>query len=134
MVQECPASEIIVGMCMGCRRTLHLFEQGNGGIQQFLSISQQPVSCGLHVPVHVRPVLLQPGLPAFNRLLARIGFIFQIVRCQRPVQHPHDDIQMVVLVGGQDIGQFPVKLLATRTFQPTDLEPDLSSAAQTVMA
>jgi hypothetical protein len=41
---------------------------------------------------------------------------------------------MVMLVRGQDVRQFPVKFLAARTFQPTDPEPDLPSAAQTVMA
>ena len=114
--------------------THHLLEQGNGRIQQFLSISQQPVPCGSHMSINVCLVLTEPGLPSLNGLLAGIGFKLQIIRCQASVQHPHDDIQMVMLVRRQNIWQFPVKLFAARTFQSANAEPDFSSAAKTVMA
>ena len=41
---------------------------------------------------------------------------------------------MIVLVGSQNIRQFPVKLLASRTLQSANPEPDLFASVQTVMA
>ena len=40
---------------------------------------------------------------------------------------------MIMLVGSQDIRQFPVELLAEWTFQSTEPKPDFCSASQTVM-
>ena len=113
--------------------TLHPFEQGNGGIQQFLSISQQPVPYGFQIAVNVRFILTEPCLPTLNRFLTGVVFIFIFPLGERSFQHSHDDIQVVMLIGYQDIRQFPMKLLAARTFQSADPEPDLFSTTQAVM-
>lgn len=80
-----------------------MLEQGNGGIQQFLTKSQQPVTGGAKIAFDVASVQLQPSAPTFHGLLTGVIFRVLIVRTNNPVQYTGDDFHQVVLIWRKQI-------------------------------
>ena len=86
-----------------------MFEQRNGGIQQFLTKSQQPVTDGAEITFDVASVHLQPFAPALHGLLAGVIFRVHIVWLDDSIQNTGDDLRQVVFVRCKQIRQFTVQ-------------------------